>query len=307
MGYSNWTDDAYEELSKSRASAPVNKIFLNNDKGAMDPLMNPFELQTRESRDSDEHPDSLAIMVALDVTGSMGSIPLHLVKYKLGALMNTLIANGIKHPQIMFLAVGDQYSDRAPLQVGQFESGNKELDKWLTSIWIEENGGGGCFESYSLPWLVAARHTEIDCFLKRQQKGFLFTIGDERVHPVLDSSVLAKIMGYKEPGDIAARDILEEAQRTFHVYHIHANQGSYPNEPKVFDQWKSLIGENFLVMDDKDSIAELIATTVAVINGSDAKAILGTFNSKTSKAVGDAIKGLVKVETAVGKNGVVNL
>jgi len=113
MGYSNWTDDAYEELSKSRASAPVNKIFVNNDKGEMDPLMSPFELQTRESRDSDEHPDSLAIMVALDVTGSMGSIPLHLVKYKLGALMNTLIANGIKSsigiPPMLFSIFYDYY------------------------------------------------------------------------------------------------------------------------------------------------------------------------------------------------------
>ena len=40
-----------------------------------------------------------------------------------------------------FVAVGDATCDRAPLQVGQFESAAKEMDQWLTWSFLE--GGGG--------------------------------------------------------------------------------------------------------------------------------------------------------------------
>ena len=37
--------------------------------------MNPFGVTVRESRDSKEHPNVVSIVLALDVTGSMGTIP----------------------------------------------------------------------------------------------------------------------------------------------------------------------------------------------------------------------------------------
>jgi hypothetical protein len=152
--------------------------------------MDPHDVAVRESRDSDEHPNSLAIIIALDVTGSMGSIPHHLVKEGLPSIMEGIIQAGIPDPQVLFLGIGDTNFDSAPLQVGQFESSDELLDKWLTSVYLEGGGGGNVGESYHLAWYFAAKHTSIDCFEKRKQKGLLFTIGDE---PVLDNLPKAQL------------------------------------------------------------------------------------------------------------------
>ena len=69
--------------------------------------MNPHGINVRESRDSAEHPESVSIVLALDVTGSMGSIPHHLVKEGLPTIMGRIIQSGTKDPQLLFLAVGD--------------------------------------------------------------------------------------------------------------------------------------------------------------------------------------------------------
>ena len=103
--------------------------------------MNPNGVAIRESRDSTEHPNSLAIILALDVTGSMGSVPHFLVKQGLPSIMDGIIKSGINDPQLLFLGIGDHECDTAPLQVGQFESSDELLDKWLTDIYLESGGG----------------------------------------------------------------------------------------------------------------------------------------------------------------------
>ncbi|GAG60058.1 unnamed protein product [marine sediment metagenome] len=91
--------------------------------------MSPYGVGIRESKDSVEHPESLAIVLALDETGSMGSIPHYLVKEGLPKIMENIInKNNIRDPQILFLGIGDHECDDSPLQVGQFESNDELLD-----------------------------------------------------------------------------------------------------------------------------------------------------------------------------------
>lgn len=300
MGYTRWSDDSYAHLKSSRASASVDDIFTNNATGKASDLMLPYGVKMRESRDSDIHPESLSIAVYLDVTGSMGRIPEILVREKLGALMNTLIDHGIAHPQILFGAIGDHFSDRFPLQIGQFESGTDELDQWLTSIFIEGGGGGQHMESYLLGWLFCARHTSIDCFEKRGQKGFLFTIGDEASWNTLDVEALKTLMGYPEASMVTDKQLLEEVQRAYHVFHIHINEASYRDSPLVLGYWRNILGERLIVLDDHNAIAETIASTVALIHGVDLKTLLSTFDENTANTVRNA---LAKVDTHVAKTG----
>jgi len=287
MGRSTWSDDAYAHLSasKSYASKPASAIFA--PKATVDML--PDKITIRESRDSDEHPESIAVMVFIDETGSMGKIPENFVKEELPTLMNTIIDNGIEHPQVLIGAIGDHISDRSPLQVGQFESGTAELDKWLTSIYLEGNGGGQQMESYLMAWLVAGRHTSIDCFEKRNQKGFLFTIGDEASWDNIEAKYLQKYLGYPEAEDVTDKQLLEEAQRLYNVYHIHVNEGNYCNDPEILGYWRGILGERLIVLDDYHAICATIATIIAVQHGVDMAKVVSKFDAKTAGLVTTAL------------------
>lgn len=224
--------------------------------------MNPYNVKIRESRDSDEHPESLAIILALDVTGSMGSIPHHLVKEGLPNIIGNIIQSGLKHPQVLFLAVGDHECDSAPLQVGQFESSDELLDKWLTDTYLEGGGGGNDGESYLLAWYFSGYHTSIDCLEKRNQKGFLFTIGDEPVLKEIPKNVIKQIMGDGQYEDFTASKLLEKAKEKYNVYHIHVKEGSNGTRQEVIDGWKQIMRDNLIIVENHREISKIIPEIV---------------------------------------------
>lgn len=224
--------------------------------------MSPDGINVRESRDSKEHPNSLAVILGLDVTGSMGSIPHYLVKEGLPHIMQNIIDGGILDPQLLFLGIGDHECDRAPLQVGQFESGDELLDHWLTTVYLEGGGGSNWGESYLLAWYFAAFHTSIDCFEKRNQKGLIFTIGDEPVLPQIKTKHLKQIMGPGQYRDFSQVELLDKARETYNVYHLHLLQGYNGRNQKVQDGWKQLMGENLIIIDRKEDVSDVISKTV---------------------------------------------
>lgn len=244
-------------------SKPIEQIFTQS---SIDSAMSPKDVKIRESRDTEEHPNSVAIIIGLDVTGSMGVIPHNFVKDGLPTIMGNIIERGIKDPQVLFMGVGDHKCDDAPLQVGQFESSDELLDKWLTSIYIEGNGGGNGGESYFLPWYFAAQHTSIDCFEKRQKKGMLFTIGDEPVHKSIHRDDIKRIMGSGEYADYTVFELLDKARQTYDVYHIHVNHDNEMRGHNV-SVWKELLGDSLLEVDDYREIPKLIASTIAAKYG----------------------------------------
>jgi hypothetical protein len=224
--------------------------------------MNPHGIVIRESRDSIEHPNSMAIILALDVTGSMGSIPHHLVKDGLPTIMMGIIEKGLKDPQLLFLAIGDHECDSSPLQVGQFESNDELLDKWLTDVYLEGGGGGNAGESYLLAWYFAAKHTSIDCFEKRKQKGFLFTIGDEPVLKSVPKNKLTDIMGDGQYENYSDKILLDKAREQYNVYHLHIKQTGAGSRQETIDGWKQLMGDNLIVVDRYEDVSTIIADIV---------------------------------------------
>lgn len=283
MGYGSYSNTAYDDLKSSFAGKSDDEVFANR---TMMDEMSPLGLGIRESRDSDEHPQSLAIALLLDVTGSMGKLPKILARETLSNLMETLLNHGVKDPHVLFGGIGDQYSDSAPLQVGQFESTAELLLKWLTGLWLEGGGGGTRHESYPLAWLMAARHTSIDCFEKRGQKGFLFTVGDETFHKVLEPSALKKILGYDESSELTATQLFHEASRIYNIFHIHCQQGSYRDDTQIFNDWKELLGQRFFVLEDIEKVPEIVASTIALeLKTADLDKLTSSFDANTAAIV----------------------
>lgn len=180
-------------------------------------------------------------------------------------MMDEIIKAGNPDPQVLFMGIGDHECDRSPLQVGQFESSDELLDKWLMDTYLEGGGGGNDGESYLLAWYFAARHTKIDCFEKRKKKGFLFTIGDEHNLRSVPGPVLEKLMG--KGGQygtlLEASTLLEEARKMYDVYHIHTTETSSGKREIVPETWKQLMGDHLIVVQSSDHISGIIAEIVA--------------------------------------------
>src|SRR5215472_14314025 len=213
MGSGRWSTNVYDAAARFRAATGTS-AFAYSDGGAtrVHPALDPHGVTARESRDSAEHPQSLAIAVLFDVTGSMRHVP-RALQAKLPQLLGLLLRKGyVAHPQVMFGAIGDATCDRAPLQVGQFESDNR-MDDDLGRILLEGGGGGQKTESYELALYFMARHTAADCFEKRGKRGYLFIIGDEMAYPQVKRTEAARVIGDGLQADIPLAGIVTEAQR----------------------------------------------------------------------------------------------
>lgn len=263
----------------------------------------------RESCDSDEHPETLPIAVFFDVTGSMGQWP-QVLQSKLPKLYGLLLAKGyVEHPQVLFGAVGDVYSDRVPLQVGQFESDNR-ADENLENIYLEGNGGGGNHESYDLAAYFMARHTHTDAWEKRGKKGYCFFIGDERAYENVDRKFVTALIGDGLEADIPTPEIIAELQEKWEVFYLYCSQASYSMEEVLVVEkpghslpWRQLLGQNAIVLDDAEAVCETIALTIGLCEGSiDLDAGMDDLADVGSdkKAIESASRALATVGAAVG-------
>src|SRR5262245_56479617 len=212
MGTARWDPADWAAYASSTARRTTSGIFTSS---ALHPDLDPKLCKVRESRDSALNPASNAIICALDVTGSMGMIADALARHGLGTLVEEILRRKpVSDPHVMCMGVGDATCDAGPLQVTQFEA-DIRIAEQLQELWLEKGGGGNCFESYDLPWYFAAMHTAIDCFEKRGRKGYLFTVGDEEPSPGLLRAQVKRVTGDDMQRDLAARDLIAMASRTY--------------------------------------------------------------------------------------------
>lgn len=269
MGAGSFDTSSYRSFSNTISTKSVDDIY-NGRKIHKD--LDPKGITFRESRDSVDNPQSTPVIVALDVTGSMGMIADNIVREGLGTLFEGILdRKPISNPHLMFMGVGDANCDKAPLQVSQFEADNRIVEQ-LTKIYLEHGGGGNNYESYNLPWYFASQHTVHDSFEKRAKRGYLFTIGDEEAPRDLTKDQIKEFIGDTVERLGTTEDILNDARRTYDVYHVVIKQGSHAKRhlSEVMDSWRNLLGQRVLPLDDYKLLAQTIVSAIDVAEGTKA-------------------------------------
>jgi hypothetical protein len=296
MGSGTWSTDVYDAADRYRR-ATGKSAFAYSDSGArtVHDALNPKGVGFRESRDSDEHPESVAIAVLFDVTGSMGSVP-RVLQQKLPQLLGLLLRKGyVKDPQILFGAIGDATCDRVPLQAGQFESDNR-LDDDLGRFVLEGGGGGQMTESYELAMYFMARHTSIDCYEKRGRRGYLFIIGDEEAYSRVKPAEVREFIGDELTEPIGIRAMVDEVRRMYDTYYILPEGSSYAGNTTILESWRKLLGQNVIALDDLEAVCETIALTIGLGEDSiDLDEGLADLNEVGSGAAGTVGKALARI------------
>lgn len=284
MGSGTFDARAYRAYSATTAGKSTDEIYASR---SINKALDPKGVKIRESRDSADNPNSTPIIVAIDVTGSMGMIADVLARKGLGTLFVELLeGKHVPNPHVMFMAVGDANCDSAPLQVSQFEADNRIVEQ-LTQIWIEHGGGGNNFESYNLPWYFAARHTEHDNLIKRGKKGYLFTVGDEQAPDPLTVEQIEEFIGDKLESPISSVQMLAEAKRKYDVFHVIIEEGDFARShpDSVRSTWNKMLGQHVLSLKDHTKLSETVVSAIAVAEGADAMKVAGKFGADVISAV----------------------
>lgn len=255
----------------------------------------------RESRDSELHPNSSAIVIGLDTTGSMGSVVVNIAK-KLETTVGEIFERlPVTDPQIMFSFIDDSFAYDDPLQVTQFEVDTKIAEQ-LTDMHFTGYGGGNDFESYPLLWYFCSRHTEIDCYEKRHKKGFLITIGDDGYPEKLTATEIKRVFGDDVSGDIKTDEMLAEINKKYEVFHMCVVEGGSYSE-KDFNKWKNLIGSHAIKVSDYSKIPEIIVSLLQVHSGASINDVASSWDGSTGLVVREALKGVVS--TVTGDTGLI--
>lgn len=306
MGSGRWDAEDWTSYStsKSYASKPVGAIYTSR---TLDPDLNPRNV-TRESRDSNDNPHSTPLIVGLDVTGSMHAVLDVMAKHGLNTLVSEVYdRRPITDPHVLCAGIGDvEMGDRAPLQVTQFEA-DLRIAQQLEKLYLEGGGGGNSYESYALLWYFAARHTATDSYEKRNKKGYLFTIGDEEPTPYLRKEDLALVLGdTEEARRLDVNALLTEVSRKWEVFHVMVAEGNHASAhpDRVKAEWSALLGQRALWLSDHTKLAEVIVSTIQIVEGVSHDDVVGSWDGSTALVVKGATDQLARA-TAVG--GMVSL
>lgn len=266
MGGGTWTRQSFESYSAKKCRTVVDGKVVG-DYSSQDMFvsrelakeLNPHNVM-RECVDSTEHPNTIPVIIGLDVTGSMGAAGVEVAK-SISTIIEDLYTK-YTDIEFMIMGIGDLACDRAPIQISQFESDIRIADQ-LDKVYFEHGGGGNGFESYTAAWYMGARHTILDCW-SRGKKGIIITTGDEPMNPYLPARRLASVTGDSLEKDIETPEIYAEASEKFDIYHIAVNDKStcYRSyKDRIENSFGQLLGDR-LKTATLDSLAEKVVECI---------------------------------------------
>ena len=241
MGSGSWTTASYlsysEDAGKTYCATTgrvTNQVFYQNK---LDKSLDPKLFSVRECVNNEEHPNTIPIILGLDVTGSMGATCKECAE-ALGVIMTSLYKK-YKDVEFCIMGIGDLAYDDAPIQMSQFES-DVRIAESLDKVYMEHGGGGNSYESYTAAWYMGLKRTKLDAVDKQGRKGIIITMGDEELNPYLPFEKLNNATNSKEQADVKTNELYEEVSKKFDVFHIAVNDSG-----NCYDYHKKGIDETF--------------------------------------------------------------
>lgn len=288
MGYGSWSSSTYSTYNASLGRAVTSKGTLDSRYTAqdlyksrnLDPMLDPKGV-VRECCDSDEHPATIPVILALDVTGSMGSAAAEVAK-KLNEIM-TKLYDQVNDVEFMVMGIGDLAYDNAPVQASQYES-DIRIAEQLDKVYFEGGGGGNGFESYTAAWYMGLYHTKLDCW-NRGKKGIIITMGDEPMNPYLPRTGVNAVFGDHVEADVETKDLYSKVIEKFDVYHLAVDDphSSYRYFDDDIDRtWSKYLDSDHLMVVTLENLAGTITNIIA--NTSSNETVIAT--EKTDEGIG---------------------
>lgn len=272
MGSGSWNTTSFCSYASSKGFSTslssgrvtIDSFQDNFTMRSIAPELNPKNI-VRECRDTEEHPETIPVLLALDVTGSMSAAATETAS-ALNVIMEDLLSK-VKDVEFCVMGIGDLSYDSAPIQISQFES-DIRIAEHLDKVYFEFGGGGNSYESYTAAWYMGSRHTDLDCW-KRGKKGIIITMGDETMNPYLPKAQLERVTGDNLQADIETKTLYEEVKDKYDVYHIFVEHNNSYYKDKARETFTSVIPkQNYY----ECTINALADTIVDIITGNKKEA-----------------------------------
>lgn len=283
MGGGSWTTSSFTSYCTTTRGISASDISLDGTitksmssqemykSRSLDSALNPYNV-VRECRDSDEHPYTIPVILALDVTGSMGSAAVEVAK-KLNVVMTNLY-DQVKDVEFCVMGIGDLAYDRSPIQISQFES-DIRIAEQMDKVYFEYGGGGNLYESYTAAWYMGSRHTDLDCW-KRGQRGIIITMGDERMNPYIPMDALNACTGDGVQSDVDTETLYQEVVEKYDVYHLDVKH-RHNHDAGIVPSWMHLLDDKHFREVTLDTIADTIVEII--VNATECSTSAATINN----------------------------
>lgn len=254
MGSGSWTSSDFSSYSSSQGRSVSEDGYVKITKETsfkeehVHKTLDSTRIGIRECRNTPEHPNTIPIILGLDVTGSM-SDACNKTLSSLGVIIANLYAK-YKDIEICMMGIGDvNCGDTNPIQMGQFES-DIRIAKDLDRLYLEKGGGGNGYETYTTAWYMGLYHADLDCW-KQGRKGIIITMGDEPCNPYIDGHRLRRHLLPLENNeeDVDTDRLYKEVIKKYDIYHISVDdeENCYRSYKDNADNSWKFLGNHYMI------------------------------------------------------------
>ncbi|WP_295075605.1 hypothetical protein [Ruminococcus sp.] len=290
MGRGSYNAADWNKLKNSKginADSTANDIFSGNQ---VNEKYLPKFITVRESRDSEDSPESTPIIIGFDSTGSMGYLAAEIAKNSLNRTATMILEKRpVTDPHIMCAAFTSPSSSSThpAMQVTQFEADIRVVEQLLEF----KLDGGNRYSYDSLVWYFALMHTSIDSYEKRKKKGFIFCIGDEVGDDgntdILNAKEIRDVFNDDTAHNYKTKELFSQTSEKYEIFHIITGGRTESS----LETWERLVpGRNAVIeAENIEFLAEVMISIMQLVNGMTREETVSQWSGKAKDTVEKAL------------------